>query len=120
MAKCKPHKWRMPKVGDDALECEACGRKLLYGQITPNMRASIVNGYERRMGDCNSGVEEFRAALYETEENARARGFPAIPERALPRRERSALETVLDPSPRPPGGWFPKRALPRRVQGGAA
>ena len=95
MAKCRPHHWRMPKVGDDAVVCEVCGRELLYGQITPNMRASIVNGYERRVGDCHPVVDEFSSALYAAEEDARRRGWPAIPERPLPKRERSALEETM-------------------------
>ena len=50
-ARCSPHAWRMPKAGDDNLECEACGRRLNFvADVTPNMRASIVNAYEKHRG----------------------------------------------------------------------
>ena len=60
---CRPHHWRTPKVGDAALECEACGRRLDFAKdITPNIRASIVVGYERRTGNADGFRAAFNAA----------------------------------------------------------
>ena len=34
MTKCNPHHWRIPRVGDDALECETCGRRLRFMSVS--------------------------------------------------------------------------------------
>ena len=61
--KCKPvHHWAMPKVGDDALVCQDCGRTLRYYQdMTTNLLSSISNGRERHFGE-----DGFSDALLET------------------------------------------------------
>ncbi len=59
---CRVHHWATPSVGDDALICEECGRGLvLMGGITPNIRASIMVGYERRCGP--GAIDGFRSAF---------------------------------------------------------
>ena len=48
--KCRPHSWKLPVPGDAELECEECGRRLhWYFDITPNMRAAIINSIERHI-----------------------------------------------------------------------
>lgn len=66
LPKCKPHHWRIPTPGDEYLECEICGRSIhLYKDMTPNMRASIVNAYEIRCGP--EAHRKFFKALLESE-----------------------------------------------------
>lgn len=50
MAKCRPHHWRMPRVGDTALVCAACGRELPLGEIPYGHMAGITGAYARRCG----------------------------------------------------------------------
>ena len=92
MAKCRPHHWRMPRVGDTALVCEACGRELPFGEISPNMRASIVVAYDARCG------VEAGAAFREAVDAAVEHLFPRA--------------GVIDPLPKP--GPLPKRERPPR------
>ena len=67
---CKPHSWRTPKVGDDALACAVCDRRLSFvDELTPNIRASITVAYERRNGP--GAYETFIAALDKAHEAAR-------------------------------------------------
>ena len=47
---CQVDCWRLPVDGDDALVCDECGRRLLFDELTVNIRSSIINGYERRHG----------------------------------------------------------------------
>ena len=48
--RCRPHRWRVPEVGGDALECEACGRRLRFREdMTPNVHATIQASIERRL-----------------------------------------------------------------------
>ena len=47
---CKPHWWKMPEVGDNVLVCEECWRSMEFGTIPGDVRASIINGFERRHG----------------------------------------------------------------------
>jgi hypothetical protein len=62
MKRCRPHNWKLPEVGDDALVCLECGRSLDFvAELTPNMRASIVNAAER-FGP--GGADQFREALH--------------------------------------------------------
>ena len=63
---CKPHWWRLPVVGDEALVCDECGRSLDFGKITRDVRASIFNGYERRHG--REAESEFSSAFYAAQE----------------------------------------------------
>ena len=58
---CKPHWWRLPVVGDEALVCDECGRRLDFGNITGDVRSSICNGYERRHG--REAESEFSSAF---------------------------------------------------------
>ena len=80
---CRVHHWATPSVGDEALICEECGRELgLMGGITPNIRASITVGYERR---CGSGaIDGFRSAFNAAYDDAlrRCQG-PALPRGGL-------------------------------------
>ena len=47
--KCRPHSWRLPGVGDDALAYEACDRRIDYrAELTKLKYVSIVNAYEAR------------------------------------------------------------------------
>ena len=49
--KCKPHIWQTPQEADSGITCQECGRYMDFMEdITPNLRASIVNGVERRRG----------------------------------------------------------------------
>lgn len=52
---CSPHNWKRPLPGDTALLCLDCGRELDRSEdITPNMRAAIVNCVQvHRYGDLN-------------------------------------------------------------------
>lgn len=74
--KCKVHDWTMPEIGDDFLTCKVCGRELdLLRDITPNIRASIVNA-QARHGDAWQQI--FRDNLNDTEEDALERaGYPS-------------------------------------------
>ena len=58
---CKPHWWRLPAVGDDALVCDECGRRLAFATMSGDVQASIVNGFERRHGE-EAGAD-FRSAF---------------------------------------------------------
>lgn len=81
--RCRPHQWRVPEVGDDALECEACGRRLRFMEdMTPNMHASILASIERREGDAAAG--RFRAAYNAACDAARRRFRPPQQSPALP------------------------------------
>ena len=72
MAKCRPHHWRAPNVGDDGLTCEVCGRFLSFlADITPNMRASILCAFSERRGD--AAGEEFVAQFDAAHDDARER-----------------------------------------------
>ena len=84
MPKCNPHIWRMPRIGDLTLDCEACDRKMDFmSEMTPNFRASIMNGYERRRGP--GPADEFREAFNAAFDGAHkawmaANGHPKTPE----------------------------------------
>ena len=70
--KCRRHHWRLPVVGDDALECETCGRRLPFlHDMTPDKRAAIAASHEKRCGP-ESGAA-FRVALDAAIEDARTR-----------------------------------------------
>ena len=58
---CKPHWWRLPVVGDKALVCDECGRRLAFATMSGDIRASIVDGFERRHGE-EAGAD-FRSAF---------------------------------------------------------
>ena len=58
---CRPHWWRLPVVGDDALVCDECGRRVAFATMTEDIRSSIVNGFERRHG--KEASTEFFSAL---------------------------------------------------------
>ena len=74
MAKCSPHNWETPAVGDDGVVCHDCGRKLSFmDDITPNIRGSIMNGYERRSGP--DTYEEFKEAFNAAFDDSRLRRF---------------------------------------------
>ena len=48
---CSPHNWQTPQPGDRALFCVDCERLMcLHCEITPNIRASILNSIEKRRG----------------------------------------------------------------------
>ena len=48
--RCTPHSWKLPVPGDAELECVQCGRRLHWHfDITPNMRAAIINSVERHI-----------------------------------------------------------------------
>ena len=66
---CRPHWWRLPIDGDDALVCDECGRRLLFDELTGNVRSSIVNGYERRNG--RDEARTFSQALHAAEDSRR-------------------------------------------------
>ena len=74
---CKPHWWRLPAVGDEALVCDECGRRLEFGNITGDVRASIMLGYERRHG--RESVAEFRSAWFAVDEDRHPRIKPEEP-----------------------------------------
>ena len=57
--KCSPHDWQIPRPGDMLLRCGKCTRTLARWDITPNMRASIVNSVEQRHGP--APADSFRA-----------------------------------------------------------
>ena len=60
--KCRPHSWRLPGVGDDALAYEACDRRIDYrAELTKLKYVSIVNAYEARRGAVAG--QRFRTAL---------------------------------------------------------
>ena len=63
-----PHDWKMPTVGDTELVCvkPACGRRLPYGRMSPNIRASIM-GAQYRLGGEQYG-DAFKAAFTATHE----------------------------------------------------
>ena len=51
MARCSPHEWRTPAVGDAALVCDVCEHRLdLANDIAPESQAEIVRDYRRRCG----------------------------------------------------------------------
>lgn len=71
---CRPHWWRMPVVGDDALECEVCGRRLRFWEdLTPYLVANITSGYARRHGPAAS--KRFASALNAAAEDVRRRKY---------------------------------------------
>lgn len=72
--RCRPHHWMMPTVGDPGLTCEVCGRALRFGEITPNMRASIAVAYEARCGE--EAGDAFRAAFQDAFLHEVERLFP--------------------------------------------
>ena len=39
---CKPHQWKTPLPGDEALECETCGRRLDRAEATAHQRTAII------------------------------------------------------------------------------
>ena len=70
--KCSPHDWAVPKIGDDGLTCQTCGRHLDFIEaMTGEMRASIVTARENHYGD--AAGEEFRMALDAAMADARER-----------------------------------------------
>ena len=51
MAKCKPHTWKIPEVGDTGLHCEACGRFIDFiWEMTDTIRFAIWNSTSTRYG----------------------------------------------------------------------
>ena len=81
MAKCSPHTWNLPLVGDDGLTCITCGRYLDFmGDITPNIRASIVNGVERRLGRDAARTFSDRFTRADNHCLARLQGETPLPE----------------------------------------
>ena len=61
-SKCKPHDWRLPVVGDEALLCERCGRTMPFWTLRPDHRASIINSIRNRCGE--NDYQAFSHALY--------------------------------------------------------
>ena len=93
---CTPHDWKTPAIGDDALECEKCGRALrFYSEMTPNIRASIMASTQARQSP--GYADDFRKAM----DAAAADAGRRAPSRPLP-----------PPSP-PPYDATPQR-LPQR------
>ena len=67
---CKPHAWLTPKVGDEGLTCAVCDRRLSFiEELTPSIRSSIVNAYERLNGI--GAYQNFTDALDKAHEAAR-------------------------------------------------
>ena len=58
---CRPHWWRLPAVGDDALVCDQCGRRLRFATMGVNSMSSITDGFERRHG--KKAGDTFRSAF---------------------------------------------------------
>ena len=114
MARCKPHEWGVPEPGDDELVCEVCGHTLSFGEISPAIRSSIMNGVKRRLGKYSRMTRAFRDALLAAEDDALQRKFPALPKYPPPRSGRSAAMGV-DPPPRAPEVRFPGRRQGRLV-----
>ena len=74
---CRPHEWKLPVVGDDALVCQRCERVLdFHREVTPNMRSSILNVQERFGHDY---AEEFRVAYDATVDDVRQRCSRCVP-----------------------------------------
>ena len=48
MSKCSPHTWRIPLVGEQALTCSTCGRRLDFLDMPPHARRAILGAVERR------------------------------------------------------------------------
>ena len=59
MERCSPHAWRTPGVGDLALICDECERRLdLARYMTPEVQANIMHDYRRHFGPIASGYFE--------------------------------------------------------------
>ena len=62
MERCNPHAWRTPVVGDAALVCDVCERRLdLARDITPEVQADLLRDYRRHFGPIVS--QNFEEAL---------------------------------------------------------
>lgn len=61
-SRCRPHFWRMPEVGDDALACAECDQRLPFDELTPQAWAHVLAGYERRHGP--GAAADFKCAFY--------------------------------------------------------
>lgn len=115
-AKCKPHHWRMPREGDTALVCAACGRELPLGEIPYGHMAGITGAYARRCG--KEAGAAFREAVLAAVRHLfpRARVIDPLPKPGpLPKRERPPREPRLRIDT-PLTGPLPKREprLPKR------
>ena len=65
------HSWKTPEIGDDALECENCSRKLDYfTEMTPRLRSSIINANDDERPD-------FREKFYAAQDDCRRRKMGA-------------------------------------------
>ena len=124
-AKCRPvHDWKMPEIGDDALVCNACGRSMDFmSEMTPNLRASIINGRQRHYGD--AAGEEFQAAFDAAEADAKRRYVPKpypVHEIAEVSAPRPAPEGLFDRKVKSPSELLAESAdvtnRPDRAQGG--
>ena len=79
MERCNPHPWRTPAVGDAALVCDVCERRLdLARDITPEAQADIVRDYRRHFGPIVS--KHFEEALAAAVAAARHRAPVIDPE----------------------------------------
>ena len=61
MIECRPHQWQIPRLGDPAIVCVACGRRLDRGDITDNICSSVLQGLEKRLGPDHADLDPFRA-----------------------------------------------------------
>ena len=91
---CRPHWWRLPVVGDEALVCDECGRRLAFAMMTPDTRSSIVDGFERRHGD--EAVSDFLSALRAVESARRPKveSKPCVSNFKTNNRQRVELPTL--------------------------
>lgn len=56
--RCNPHLVEDPKIGDDALVCDECGRTMPLGEISPQVWVHVLDGYENRHGP--EAADDFR------------------------------------------------------------
>ena len=102
--RCTPHSWKLPVPGDIELECVKCGRRLhLRRDITPTIRAAILNSLELRTGADPHEFQGFfgfgpMAGAFEA-----ARPPEEAPERPVGERRESSFSTPA------PAWTFPDR-----------
>ncbi len=64
MLACRPHRWRIPEVGDVALVCGRCGRVLPFAELERwHVRMGVIRVTNRLRG--RERGREFAAALAE-------------------------------------------------------
>ena len=107
MSACRPHDWKLPEVGDDAVVCVTCGRAISYVfELNAHMAGRIVGAYARRNRDHRG---DFGHALTEAQADAIRRWKEAgMPGLNLPGGSAPDHPSVSAPRGKLRGTWEPR------------